>query len=370
MVVTPNPNTAGSISTYTIANVKASAAMTGGSSTIALQGPAGTVFPNASGDYSITDSTTPSGSGTVTAGLTGGGTNNVTFTVPNSINSGDALTLTVLGVINPSTASSTYQINVVGNVTGPGAVAPFPHANVTYPNGAIVSFGGTHYVFAGGRAFGISSTAQLTSLQKVDKAQIQTAASGATAPTSVAPRVGTLMFTRPIDGVATIYVVGTDGELHGFSTPKQFGAGGYNGALVVTVTNLGGLKIGSTEGVEGASGSALATSADGAIVLSGSDYYTFAGGRAFSITSGSQLSTIKKTNKSTIIKGTVTTAQKSASVAGGVILTVAGPVYVTYQNQVWPFKSMTQLNNDGYSGTAAVPVPSTGGLPVATYGGS
>ncbi len=39
MVVTPNPNTAGSIATYTIANAKASAAMTGGSSTIALQGP-------------------------------------------------------------------------------------------------------------------------------------------------------------------------------------------------------------------------------------------------------------------------------------------------------------------------------------------
>ena len=30
------------------------------------------------------------------------------------------------------------------------------------------------------------------------------------------------MFTRPINGAATIYVVGTDGELHGFATPKQF----------------------------------------------------------------------------------------------------------------------------------------------------
>ncbi len=56
--------------------------------------------------------------------------------------------------------------------------------------------------------------------------------------------------------------------------------------------------------------------------------------------------------------------------AAGALLTVAGPVYVTYQGQIWPFKSMTQLNNDGYGGTAAVPVPSTGGLTVATYGGS
>ena len=159
-------------------------------------------------------------------------------------------------------------------------------------------------------------------------------------------------------------MVGTDGQLHGFATPKQFGAGGFNGALVVTVTNLGGLKIGSTEGALGASGNALATSADGAIVLSGSDYFTFAAGRAFNITTGAELNTIKKTNKATIIKGTVTAAQKSASVASGVLLTVAGPVYVTYQGQVWPFKTMTQLHNTGYGGTAAVPVPSTGGLTV------
>ncbi len=219
-------------------------------------------------------------------------------------------------------------------------------------------------MFAGGRAFSVASS-QLAALQKVNKAQILNAASGATPPTSVAPRVGTLMFTSPINGNATIYVVGTDGQLHGFATPKQFGNGGYNGALVVTVTNLGGLKIGSTEGALGAAGNALATSADGAIVLSGNDYYTFAAGRAFNITTGAQLNTIKKTNKATIIKGTVTAAQKSAPAAAGVLLTVAGPVYVTYQGQVWPFKTMTQLHNTGYGGTAAVPVPSTGGLTVA-----
>ncbi len=164
VVVTPNPNSAGSIATYTIANARASAAMTGGSSTIQFQAPAGTVFPNAPGDYSVTDSTTSTGTGTVTAALVGGGTNNVTITVPNSINSGDTLTFTVLGVINPSVASSTYQINLVGSVTGPNPVAPFPQANVTYPNGAIINYSGSDYVFAGGRAFGISNGSQLASL--------------------------------------------------------------------------------------------------------------------------------------------------------------------------------------------------------------
>jgi hypothetical protein len=255
-------------------------------------------------------------------------------------------------------------------VTGPGALPPFPHANVTYPNGAIISFGGTHYVFAGRRAFGISSTAQLTALQKVDKAMILPATSGATPPTSVTPRSGTLMFTRPIDGDATIYVVGTDGELHGFATPKQFASDGYNGALVVTVTNLGGLKIGATAGAGGAADNALGTAADGAIVLDGSAYYVFAGSRAFSISTGAQLSEIKKTNTAQFVKGTVTSAQKSAAIATGVVLSVAGPVYATYQGTLWPFKSQSQLASAGYGGTAAVSVPTTAGLTVSAYGGS
>ncbi len=119
VVVTPNPSTVGSLSTYTISGLKASAAMTGGSSTLNLVGPSGTVFPANSASYSITDSTTSSGSGTVTAGVSGGGTNNVTVTVPNSINSGDSLTLTILTVINPSVASSSYSIALHGNINGP-----------------------------------------------------------------------------------------------------------------------------------------------------------------------------------------------------------------------------------------------------------
>ncbi len=367
VVVTPNPSTVGSLATYTISGLKASAAMTGGSSTLNLVGPTGTVFPASAASYSITDSTTSSGSGTVTAGVSGGGTSNVTITVPNTINSGDSLTLTILTVINPSVASSAYSIALHGNVGGPAPSAAFPNTNVTYSNGAIVNFSGTLYVFAGGRAFGIGNSTQLTALQKVDKAAVQTAVSGATAPTGVTPRSGTLLTTHAVNGVATIYVVGTDGELHGFATPKQFGNDGYDGAVNVTVTSLGTLKVGATAGAGGAADNALGTSADGAIVNSSGAYYTFAGGRAFDISTGSQLSTIKKTNKATFLNGTVTSAQKSASIATGVLLTVAGPVYVSYHGQVWPFKSTNQLKSEGYAGTAAVPVPSTGGLTVVSY---
>ena len=327
------------------------------------------MFPNNAGFYSVADSTTSSGSGTVTT-ISGGGTNIVTLTVPNSINSGDLLSLTIGDTINPSAASSSYTITLIGNVTGPGAVPPFPHANVTYPNGAIINYSGSYYVFAGGRAFGISDSSQLATLQKVDKAVVLTSVSGTTAPTTKVPRPGTLMFTRPVNGASTIYVVGTDGELHGFATPKQFSSDGYNGALVVTVTNLGGLKIGATAGAGGAADNALGTTADGAIVVDGSAYYVFAGGRAFAVANGTQLSEIKKTNSAQFVKGTVSSAQKSAGVATGVVLSVAGPVYATYQGTLWAFKSQSMLKADGYSGTAAVSVPSTTGLTVSAYGGT
>jgi hypothetical protein len=123
VLVTVSPSTVGAVGSYTISNVHASAALTGGTGTIELEAPAGTVFPDGPGYYQITDSTTSSGSGTVTAALVFSGSNNVTFVVPNTINSGDVLTLNVQDVINPSTASSTDSITLHGNVTGPAPVA-------------------------------------------------------------------------------------------------------------------------------------------------------------------------------------------------------------------------------------------------------
>ena len=83
-----------------------------------------------------------------------------------------------------------------------------------------------------------------------------------------------------MNGNDTIYVVGTDGQLHGFATPKQFLGDGYDPALVTTVPNLGGLGVGSNAGT---TLTALATKADGAIVISSGTFYTFAGGKGFGI---------------------------------------------------------------------------------------
>jgi hypothetical protein len=133
VVVTVSPDSPGALATYTISSIHASAALSGGTSTIKLESPSGTVFPNNPSFYSVVDSTTPSGSGTVTAALSGGGTNTVTFTVPNTVNSGDALNVSVEDVVNPSAASGTYTITLVGSVTGPTPTAVTTTTTTTAP---------------------------------------------------------------------------------------------------------------------------------------------------------------------------------------------------------------------------------------------
>ena len=282
-----------------------------------------------------------------------------TMTATSTTMTATSTTTPVIPPSGPTTTSST--------TTTTGAPKPFPQANVSYPNGAIVTFGSTHYVFAGGRAFNASSS-ELAAVQKVDPAKVLAAPAGAGAPTSVAPRPGVLVFTQPVNGNDTIYVVGTDGQLHGFATPKQFLGDGYDPALVVTVPSLGGLPVGSNAST---TLTALATRADGAIINSSGTFYTFAGGRAFGIPTPAALLEVRKTNSAMELQGSVGSADTSAAIASGVVLSVAGPVYVSYQGTVYPFKTTTQLANDGYGGTAAVPTPHTGGLIVVSpYSGS
>ena len=279
-------------------------------------------------------------------------------------------------VINPTASSSGYQLTIFGQVTASTGVAAFPKANQTYPNSALINFAGTIYVFAGGHAFGIPTPTVLNKIRAVNPAVPLNAAAGSVVPTTGA-RSGTLISTYAVNGNATIYVVGTDGQLHGFSTPKQYKAAGYDGALNTTVNTTGGMTIGSTIGVLGAAGTALATSSDGAIVDSSGTYYTFGGGRALGIPTPARLALVQKHNTATVLTGTVSTSQMQASMASGVLLSVGSTtggvatVYVSFNGNAFPFKTLNQLKNDGYGGTPAVQAPNVGGLPVVlTYTGS
>ena len=114
----------------------------------------------------------------------------------------------------------------------------------------------------------------------------------------------------PVNGAATLYVVGTDGELHGFATPRQFLSDGYDPALVVTVPSLSGLTIGASAGSEGATANALATVADGTIVVSSRAYYVFAGGRAFEVPTA-KLAAVRRGDKAQVLPGPVSSSLTS-----------------------------------------------------------
>jgi hypothetical protein len=364
--VAVNPTTPAALATYTVSNLSASAALVGGTSAITLTAPTGTVFPNNRDLYALEDSTSLTGSGFVSAPLVGGGSSSVTLIVPNSINDGDHVSLTVQDVFNPGTPGN-YTISITGNLTSLPGPPRFPDANVAYPDAAIVSFPGTLYVFAGGHAFGVASPAQAQGVEAIDDAGVVPAVAGAAVPTAP-PVPGTLVivYNNP-----TIYVVGTDGILHGFATPAQFLGDGYDPADVITVPNEGRLAVGATAGSLGTLGNALATAANGALIDSSGTFYVLAGGRAFGIASKAALGRIEAADTARPLSGTVGPALTGAAIAGGTLLTVNGEVYVSYGGDLYPFKSPAQLKSDGYGGTPSLPVPSTGQLTVELpYSGS
>ena|GEM_PF-3327994 len=300
-----------------------------------------TTTARATTSTTTTTTTSPTSTTTTTARAT-------TTTVPTT-------TTTV-----PTTTTTTARRSRAGN-NGP----PFPGAGTTGPNGAIVSFSGHDYVFAGGRAFSVAG-AQLPLLRAVDHAKVVEAPSGANAPTGRRPRSGTLLTTQRINGQATIYVVGDNGELYGFASVAQLLGEGFDPALVVTVTNLEGLTV-SAESAAKAGLTAFSTASDGAIVASGGTYYVFAGGRAFPVSSPALLAAVRAADKAEPLTGTVPRADTLVRAARGVLLSYPGPtrdwvVSVTYGGKLYPFREPGQLVVDGYAGTAAAPVPGTVGM--------
>jgi hypothetical protein len=369
VTVSVTPTSPGVPATYTIGNfVAGSSGLTGGSGTISITAPANTIFPNVPSDYTITDATHSSGSGTVTAAVTGAPGNAITLTVPNTITAGDKLSITATDVSNP--ASGSYTLSVTSaNITAV-SLTNFPVGSSSYPNGAIVNYNGFIVVFAGGRAFGAASPQQLQMVQNVDHATVLTAPAGAVAPTANALRVGTLVV---VAGQAEIWVMGTDGALHGFASPTQLLQDGYDGADVITVPNLNGLTQSTTTvGAQGTAGNALATSSDGAIVNSSGTFYVFAGGHAQGIATPTQLAAVEAAEPwTTPLSGSVSSAAMTQSIASGVVVTINGGVYVSFGGSLYAFKSYSQLLADGYGGTPSIYLPNSGGLTIVTaYAGS
>ena len=84
--------------------------------TISLVAPQGTLWPG-SGNYAITDSTTPTGSGSGQSVTTVDNGAAVTLGVPHAIDAGDALSIVITGVVNPGAGTGAITISTSNDET-------------------------------------------------------------------------------------------------------------------------------------------------------------------------------------------------------------------------------------------------------------
>jgi Bacterial Ig-like domain (group 3) len=130
----------GGTAQYSIGDLKATAALVAGSSTIELKAPSGTRFPGDVVDYTVTDVTHATSAHL--ASVSGGGTNDVVLKLGASVAGGDFIALAASNVVNPGAGS--YDLSVDGALVGAvPPVAPPPPAAVAVsvsasPNPAVV----------------------------------------------------------------------------------------------------------------------------------------------------------------------------------------------------------------------------------------
>lgn len=113
-----------------------------------------------------------------------------------------------------------------------------PTAAVTTPDGALVQYGTTIYVYAGGTPFGIPTFANYQTIAAATGTMV-VQGSGTTPVASATTANGVLV--QPI-GTAGIWVT-YNGSLYPFSTPAQLTGDGYSFNYVVPVPNTGSLTI-------------------------------------------------------------------------------------------------------------------------------
>ena len=355
-MVTVSPATAGSTASYLIQGlqVQTGGIAAGSTITFGLTSSATSfgVFPQTASAYKITDLTNSAYSETPTTGSYSSPT--ITLTLSNSLPSGDTVSVSIAGVINPGAGS--YTITAGTNLEAPSVAVTTtaPGAAVTYPNGAFVQSGAQVDVIAGGVGFGIPS---MTDYQQIAASDSSAVVSGSF-PTATTVRTGTLL---KVLGSPAIYVVGTNGDAYPFSTPTEFSSDGYSAMSVVNVPSLGSLTVGS-----GTAPTAAVTMPDGALVQSGSTIYVYAGGVAFGIPTFADYQTIAAATGTAVVQGTVSNTTGTALTAGTLVQPIGSAgIYVSDGTSLYQFSTASQFSTDGYNGANVVQVPSITGLTVA-----
>ncbi len=166
----PSTNVAGMQGIYSVGfTTSTSGALTGGTGTVTLAAPSGTVFPSAASGYLV--------NGTAVTTISGGASATVTITIPTSITIGTSTAVTVVanGVTNP--AAGTGDVIAVSTSSDTGAVdtpaysiivPPAPTVSGVSPNsgssagGSTVTITGTNFTMASTVSFGTVAATSVT----------------------------------------------------------------------------------------------------------------------------------------------------------------------------------------------------------------
>jgi len=386
MQVSASTTSAGVSSNWTLSGIEAATTLASGSTLTFNQiitGSAGSgsysFLPTSPSAYQIVDLSNSADTQSPSSVSVSGG--QVVMTLASSIPSGDVIDVTVSGITNDPTAStSTVTLSATGDyLEAAQLTAPSAASTMAMANGAIANDSGALYVWAGGYAFHLPTIPDAAKIEGFEGDPTQQMVS--IPSTAMFASGDTLAEGTLVQGVsggtveAPIYVVGTSGDLYHIASPSAFVSDGYSAKDVVQIpqSDLSMMTMASTPAPKaysvGANGSFWQAAGTSAI-------YEWVGGVAVQVANPSDLEAIAKYMGETLMatwpqvtSGTVPTSAMAPSVpAMGTVVKVldgssAGSMYVSTGSYLVPL-SAAQMTSLGYPMNDVLEVSSLSGIMV------
>ena len=373
LTITPASTAAAATTSYTF-NFKATSALTA-SDSVNVTLASGTTVSNTSAFVVDNTTGTTLTAATVTPG-TGTATNTGTVAITGTVNAGDNVSITLLGVTNPSTGGADS-----GSVsTTTDSVAASASYTIAAPTSTILS----PVVSLSSSAAGVTSTYTITNIVSA-AAYAKGSTTGQidlyfTTGTGLplAPSDYTITDLTNSSGSGAPATVTADNSITNYSGVDLTVANpiAQNDQLKIVISGVinpsGGTYTAQFAGVNAASQAVSAFPSagmsypNGAFVQSGSQIDVIAGGYGFGIPSASVYSQIAANDAATVVDGSFPTATAPRA---GTLIQVAGSAgiwVVGTDGKLYQFSTPAQFLGDGYSPKQVVTVPSAGGLTVGT----
>ena len=368
--VSASPTTVSATSSYTVSFKATTAVPAGGAITVTLASGSG-----ATTSAIVTDTTNPfSENDTVTAGAS---SNIYVIATKTQINAGDTVQVTLLGVVNPSTAgtqtatvATSADTSAVSGSYSLTAATSTTLSPIVTPSSATVGVLNNYTItnISAAAAYATGATTGQIGLYFPSGTSFPTAASQYTI-TDLTNSAGT---GAPATVTPDTAANNDAGVL--LTVSKAIASGDLLSITVNGVTNPGtaGLDQMTFSGLNPATQAVSAFPSagmsypNGAFVQSGGQIDVIAGGYGFGIPTAASYAQIAANDAATVVDGSFPTATAPRA---GTLIQVAGSAgiwVVGTDGKLYQFSTPAQFLGDGYSPMQVVTVPSAGGLTVGT----